>query len=144
MWRAFYAPGARKEKQILPMTSVESVETIRAQTNRTNHRAERMAVIEGVKSMPADREVKIVAGSQYSSAVLNSNTPKPKNQALVLRQRTGLDRLKPRFQHAHGHSGRSENELVDKLASRAAQGTIDTSARQPGCSMRGLPHDRHQ
>lgn len=33
MWRAFYAPRTRKEKQILPMSVFESVEAIRGYSN---------------------------------------------------------------------------------------------------------------
>jgi ribonuclease HI len=69
VWRAFYAPHTRKEKQILPTNPVESVGTMHDHTNRTNIRVGCMAVIEGVKSIRDGREVKLLTHSPYVISV---------------------------------------------------------------------------
>jgi hypothetical protein len=95
-----------------------------------------------VKSRPAGHDVTIVVGSPYARAVAASHTPQLKHPDLVLRLHTALDGLKPSFQYVHGHRGHSEHEVVEKLATRAAQGTIHTPSRRPWLQHTGrlAPH----
>jgi ribonuclease HI len=73
-------------------------------------------------------------GSQGSNiqgwfhATAGSKNPKLKNRDLVPELGCQLTRVKASFQHAYGHSGHPENELVDTLASRTAQGKIGLAA----------------
>jgi hypothetical protein len=83
VWRAFYAPRAGEEKQILPMDSFESVEAIRGHTNSMNNRGERMAIIDGLKSIPYGREIKLVTHPPYAITVAYYSNPKRKNMDLI-------------------------------------------------------------
>jgi len=106
----------------------DSVATIRGHTNRMNTRAVRMAVIEGVKSIPYGREVKIVIDSQYTITVAYSNNLKRKHMDLSHHDRALMTGLKPTFAHVHRQTGHQQHERVDMLALRA--GTAGSDAKR--------------
>jgi ribonuclease HI len=106
------------------MNSFETVEAIRGHTNRTNHRAELTGVIEGLKSIPYGREVKIATDVPSAITVGFGNNPHLKHMDLIHRDRDLLRGLKPTFAHVSGHTGRQETKFADTRTSGTAHGRI--------------------
>jgi ribonuclease HI len=95
-----------------------------SESHTTNNRMELQAIIQGLKLLSSGAKVEIVTDSTYAITVAYSKNSKLKNSDLIHEYRQLLSGLDFTFTHVRGHSGHPENELVDTLASGAAQGKI--------------------
>jgi ribonuclease HI len=111
----------RLERDDLPDFSMEQVGR---EDETTNNRMELMAVIEGLRSIGKGEPVVIYTDSQYVIKVAKSKNPKLANPDLVRLLKIQLVRVQATFSWVRGHNGHAQNERVDKLARRAAQGKI--------------------
>jgi hypothetical protein len=69
-----------------------------------NNHGERMPIIDGLKSIPYGREIKLVTHPPYAITVAYYSNPKRKNMDLIHRDRSLVSDLKPTFAHVSGPS----------------------------------------
>ena len=92
-----------------------------SQENTTNNRMEIMAVIEALRFIPTDADVKIFSDSTYVINTMTKNWKRKKNQDLwIMLDNEGAGR-NVEWQWVKGHSGDLFNEEADKLAYKEAQ-----------------------
>jgi hypothetical protein len=100
-----------------------------------------MAIMEGMKSIPAGSHVKTVIDSTDVITVAASRYPTLKRPDLVLALGADLAKGHAPVPHLYGQSGAPEHDLVDRLASTAMQGQIGWAAWR-GCTGRRPPRAR--
>jgi len=83
-----------------------------------------MAGLDGMKSISAHTEVKIVTSSTDVITVAAHRHPTLKHRDLVLALGAELAQVRATVPHVYGYSGAPEHDLVDRLASAATQGRM--------------------
>ena len=92
-----------------------------SQENTTNNRMEIMAVIEALRFIPTDADVKIFSDSTYVINTMTKNWKRKKNQDLWIMLDNEVAGRNIEWQWVKGHSGDLFNEEADKLAYKEAQ-----------------------
>ena len=92
-----------------------------SQENTTNNRMEIMAVIEALRFIPTDADVKIFSDSTYVINTMTKNWKRKKNQDLWIMLDNEVAGRNVEWQWVKGHSGDLFNEEADKLAYKEAQ-----------------------
>ena len=87
-----------------------------AQENTTNNRMEIMAVVEALRFIPTDADVKIFSDSTYVINTMTKNWKRKKNQDLWIMLDNEVAGRNVEWQWVRGHSGDLFNEEADKLA----------------------------
>ena len=87
----------------------------------TNNRMEIMAVIEALRFIPTDADVKIFSDSTYVINTMTKNWKRKKNQDLWIMLDNEVAGRNIEWQWVKGHSGDLFNEEADKLAYEEAQ-----------------------
>jgi len=103
----------------------------------TNNRAELLAVIKGLESLPSSAAVRLVTDSQYVAAGINERMPIWKAQGwrcgshkhlrslenadLWHRLDSALVKHRVICEHVRGHAGQRQNEECDRMAREAAE-----------------------
>ena len=113
----------------------------------TNNRMEMMAVIDGLEywhktlaehHITIAPELRIIADSKYVLDAFrqdwisgwrlrgwrNANNKPVANKDLWLRLIELVEKIGPKFEHVHGHTGHIYNELCDKLAGEASRSKL--------------------
>lgn len=90
--------------------------------HETNNRAEIMAIVEGVLSLPKGSSVSVYSDSKYALGVLSGKYKVNKNTDLIFpyREKVAERGLKVEYNWVKGHSGNMWNELCDSLCDDAA------------------------
>lgn len=90
--------------------------------HETNNRAEIMAIMESVLSLPNGSSVAVYSDSQYALGVLSGGYKANKNTDLVFRYRKQVKKrgIVVEYNWVRGHSGNEWNEVCDALCNEAA------------------------